>query len=524
MKSGCPYCSGKKVLEGFNDLRTKFSQIADEADGWDPTKVTFGSGKKVSWKCKKNHTYLATISNRTSSQGTSCPVCVNKIIEVGFNDLASQFPEIARQANGWNPQEVTSGSSKKMNWKCEAGHTYVATPAARTGLRKSGCPVCTNRVLLRGLNDLKTNFPELAKEAEGWDPSDFFAGSHEKMQWKCSKGHTYKASIVNRTTHTSGCPVCSGRIVLPGFNDLTTKFPQIAKEAFDWNPSEFAAGTRQKKTWKCPKGHLYESSISHRTGKDSRGCSVCANKQLLVGFNDLESKFPDVAREADGWDPKTVTSGIDAKLKWKCKLGHQYFASVGSRTNLKTGCPFCANKELLKGFNDLETKFPLIAEEAYGWNPAEVLSGTKEKMNWKCPSGHIYRAGISRRTTTKSPTGCPNCGKYGFDSTSEGFLYLLKNESLQMLQIGITNDPDRRMKEHRKMGWEVIELRGPMDGHLTQQWETAILRMLKVKGADLSNSKIAGKFDGYSEAWSKSTFEAKSIKELMRLTEEFEDK
>ena len=55
-------------------------------------------------------------------------------------------------------------------------------------------------------------------------------------------------------------------------------------------------------------------------------------------------------------------------------------------------------------------------------------------------------------------------------------------------------------------------------------WERSILHMLKAKGADLSNAKIAGKFDGYSEAWSKSTFEAKSIKELMPLTEEFEEK
>ncbi|WP_426829791.1 hypothetical protein [Candidatus Planktophila dulcis] len=39
----------------------------------------------------------------------------------------------------------------------------------------------------------------------------------------------------------------------------------------------------------------------------------------------------------------------------------------------------------------------------------------------------------------------------------------------------------------------------------------------------LSNGNIAGKFDGYSEAWSKFTFEVKSIKELMRLTEEFEE-
>ena len=64
---------------------------------------------------------------------------------------------------------------------------------------------------------------------------------------------------------------------------------------------------------------------------------------------------------------------------------------------------------------------------------------------------------------------------------------------------------------------------GPMDGLLTYEWEQSILRMLKARGADLSNSKIAGKFDGYSEAWGKSTFEVSSVKELMQLTEEFEN-
>jgi hypothetical protein len=47
--------------------------------------------------------------------------------------------------------------------------------------------------------------------------------------------------------------------------------------------------------------------------------------------------------------------------------------------------------------------------------------------------------------------------------------------------------------------------------------------MLKARGADLANSKIAGKFDGYSEAWSKGKFEAKSIRQLMDLTDEFEN-
>lgn len=53
-----------------------------------------------------------------------------------------------------------------------------------------------------------------------------------------------------------------------------------------------------------------------------------------------------------------------------------------------------------------------------------------------------------------------------------------------------------------------------MKGYLTEQWETAILCMLKAKGVDLSNEKIVDKFDGCSEAWSKSTLPVKSNKEL----------
>ena len=161
---------------------------------------------------------------------------------------------------------------------------------------------------------------------------------------------------------------------------------------------------------------------------------------------------------------------------------------------------------------------PDLAAEAYGWDPSEVSIGSATKKKWKCKEGHIWIAAVGDRKFT----GCPSCAKTGFDPNQLGFLYFIQHDLWEMHQIGITNDPDKRLARHKKLGWDLEELRGPMDGHLTQQWETAILRMLKAKGADLSNDKIAGKFDGYSEAWSKSTFEVKSIKELMRLTEEFE--
>jgi hypothetical protein len=174
----------------------------------------------------------------------------------------------------------------------------------------------------------------------------------------------------------------------------------------------------------------------------------------------------------------------------------------------------------------MATTHPEIAlemnQEKSGLLASEINAGNHNNVWWTCSNCRAeWRASPINRSRLSS--GCPRCAKPGYDASSNGYLYLLRKESEGLQQFGITNSPINRTGRHKKNGWETLEVRGPMDGHLTQQWERAILRMLKAKGADLSNSKIAGKFDGYSEAWSKSTFPVKSIKELMRLTEEFEE-
>ena len=77
----CPYCSGKKVLKGYNDLQTVNPTLALE---WNyeknneitPTEVTPNSNKKVWWKCSKGHEWETTINNR--SNGNGCPVCARE--------------------------------------------------------------------------------------------------------------------------------------------------------------------------------------------------------------------------------------------------------------------------------------------------------------------------------------------------------------------------------------------------------------------------------------------------------------
>ena len=42
-----------------------------------------------------------------------------------------------------------------------------------------------------GVNDLQSQYPEIAAEAYGWDPEIVFAKSGQKKDWKCNKGHIF---------------------------------------------------------------------------------------------------------------------------------------------------------------------------------------------------------------------------------------------------------------------------------------------------------------------------------------------
>jgi hypothetical protein len=293
-------------------------------------------------------------------------------------------------------------------------------------------------------------------------------------------------------------------------NDLATLNPKLASEAEGWDPTTVKIRSNKKVSWRCPLGHLYIASIDKRT--TGSGCPICDGKIVLSGFNDLATTNPDLAAEADGWDPTTVTkSSSKSTFQWKCHYGHSWKTTPASRTNGR-GCPICANKKVLAGFNDLATTNPDLAAEADGWDPTTVTQGSDKKVKWKCDEGHEYSSTLANRTGGK---GCPTCAKFGFDPNQSGFLYLIDHFDLHMFQIGITNNPEDRLGRHARRGWEVIELRGPMDGHLTQQLETLCLHAIEKRGAILGHKAGIEKFDGYTEAWTKASLPVASIKEIL---------
>lgn len=200
----CPICSGARVIEGINDLATLKPELAQEWSDKNeikPTEVSIGSHKKVIWRCGLGHEWEASIKSRTVN-GTGCPYCShNKVLE-GFNDLASQMPEIAAEWSEKNypllPTMVTPFANKKVWWKCSKGHEWHTLISTRSGGSK--CPYCSGQILLKGFNDFATTQPQLAEEWSDRNlpltPDMINEKSRKNVWWKCREcGNEWKSVV-----------------------------------------------------------------------------------------------------------------------------------------------------------------------------------------------------------------------------------------------------------------------------------------------------------------------------------------
>ena len=126
---------------------------------------------------------------------------------------------------------------------------------------------------------------------------------------------------------------------------------------------------------------------------------------------------PEIAKE---WNyerngnlkPEHFAANSNKKVWWKCSKGHEWQAIIASRNNWH-GCPYCSGQKVLKGYNDLQTVNPALAnewnyEKNNGLTPEDVMPNSRKKVWWKCNQGHEWQTKIANRN---NGNGCPECYK-----------------------------------------------------------------------------------------------------------------
>ena len=267
---GCPQLANQKIEKGFNDLATTNPETAAK---WDyklngdikPQDVFAGSRAKFHWvypyddpQTGKHWEFRYVSSIADAVRQTTCPQLAGKIVEVGFNDLATTNPDTAKkwdyELNEKTPFEVMAGSHKKYHWvypyddpQTGKHWDFKYEASINDAVKYTTCPQLAGKKVEVGFNDLGSLHPEIADQWDyeknnGITPFDVLEFSNKYYYWrypyvdpKTGKHWVFKwrAKVSNRVNFPA-CPFLINRSLWLGFNDFETLYPELAKE---WHPT-----------------------------------------------------------------------------------------------------------------------------------------------------------------------------------------------------------------------------------------------------------------------------------------------
>ena len=312
-------------------------------------------------------------------------------------------------------------------------------------------------------NSISNMRPELVKE---WSEKNYPLtpdcvpfGSNKLYWWRGSCGHEWQTSAKARS-YGEGCPICSNARIVPGINDLQTLEPELSKEWSRKNspllPTMVGPGSHRKVIWKGKCGHEWSAVIKNRVA--GAGCPYCSHNKVLAGFNDLETLYPEVAKE---WSernlpllPSQVTAFANKKVWWKCSEGHEWFTLISTRSS-GSKCPYCSGIKLLKGFNDLATTHPDLALEWSERNgdlhPDMVNDKSTKSVRWKCHvCGYEWKQQIKTRVNGGECPSCSNrCAITGYNDLASTEPELMKEWDYSKNKI----DPTKILRTAYNRAW-----------------------------------------------------------------------
>lgn len=417
--NGCPYCSGRYVIKGKNDLQTVNPALAkewdyDKNDGLTPMDVTPNSNKEEWWKCSKGHEWKAIIANR--NKGVGCPIC--------NSERNTSFPEYAIVYYLKKYGLDVIHSYREMGYELD-----VYVPSKKIAIEYDGSFWHENKVKkdLEKNRKCKKDGIKLYRIREELPPMNDSSIDYIVKEDRKELSKTLKVIlseiigiIVDIDLERDSISIENLRDYTEKENSLLFSNPEVAKE-WDYEkngnlkPEHFAANSNKKVWWKCSNGHEWQAAIGTRN--KGHNCPYCSGIKALKGYNDLQTVNPILVKEwnyekNNGVTPADVMPNSDKKVWWKCSKGHEWLARIQHRNN-GVGCPYCSGRCAIEGENDLQTVNPTLAKE---WNyeknngltPADVLPKSNKKVWWKCGMGHEWQARIVDRN---KGSGCPVCRK-----------------------------------------------------------------------------------------------------------------
>ena len=435
-----------------------------------------------------NFEWQATIASRVN--GLNCPYLSNQAVWQGFNDLATRYPEIAAEwhptKNGdLKPSDILAGGYKEYWWQCKFGHEFKSV--VRNRIKSCGCPECS----LKG-----TSIPELALY---FYLSKAYSDTIHRHKFQNIEFDIY-IPLLNLAIEYDGFYYHKDKLERDNLKDEFCKkhgIRLIRLRSEKLTSTKFAETlwideSSYNKISKAIIGlfNYLDVKYNFEINIDEDYTKLIETKTLEIKENSLTVKYPELAAEwhptkNGNLTPDKITSGSDNKVWWQCSKNpkHEWQTRVIERVN-GNNCPYCSNKKILIGENDLVTTHPhLVKEWDYKSNypllPTQVVSGSNKSVYWICPTcNHKYSATIRNRSFQN--LGCPSCN--GRLAWSEEEIKILKECYLSEGPKIKERLPNRTIYAIKKKAKE-LNLTGP------QNWTKEEIEILReyypIEGKDV---------------------------------------
>lgn len=417
----CPECKKRSTMVISKPEIMKFWD--KEKNTLDP-EITPARSNEYAWfKCPKcGYSWRTQICGRLRTD--KCPACeTNNVIRKGVNDFRTVSPQLALDTSDeLNPDidlnKLGIGSKTRIHWKCHICGFEWDAPIHGRAHRYNGnngiaaCPACAK---VRRKDGYDVDYPELVPlySPNNPIPLNEVRGVKAKFLWICPKHGEYEQKLGHMIralkNGTIGCPYCNGFKVRRE-DSAGAKAPELIKEWASSNEStlyEYAPNSKYLATWCCPDcGTKWKAPINVRVQGYGK-CPTCyGNKTFKERYPELEKFY---AKDNTLPYEDAIVSDYTPR-NWICEKGHEFTASFYKIHDQGFRCPYCENKKALKGYNDFEHLYPVLAqdydEEKNGNKASEVVVSYRN-VYFKCKNGHSFVRPIIRHVELNGQ--CPIC-------------------------------------------------------------------------------------------------------------------
>jgi hypothetical protein len=200
--------------------------------------------------------------------GCGCPLCrTNRTYEeqiIPYDEFIKRTFENNKLVKSGNIEILGKYQSMNQRIECKCNiHNVIWSPKAANLANGSGCPKCAMyRIKHAKLSTHEEFVKKVDKLNNGIKVIGEYIDSKTPITFQCQEGHMWSAKP-NSILNGSGCPYCSNKKVLVGYNDLFTTHRSIAKLLKNQEDGyKYTYGSKKKLDLVCPDcGKISNKSI-----------------------------------------------------------------------------------------------------------------------------------------------------------------------------------------------------------------------------------------------------------------------